>query len=74
MTCLTDALSDTCISSLPQACLDLVDDTAIELVVDVPLCTAALGPFAVGAAATCLSSGLTNGNSMIECLDTALFE
>ncbi|KAL6915066.1 hypothetical protein FSST1_012826 [Fusarium sambucinum] len=71
--CLEDALSETCITSLPEPCLDLAGNTAAQLVVNLPLCTAALGPFAAGAAATCLTSGLTNGNSVVDCLNDAIF-
>jgi hypothetical protein len=72
--CLEDALSETCITSLPEPCLDLAGNTVVELALNVPLCTAALGPFAAGAALTCLTSGLTNGNSIVDCLNDAIFE
>jgi hypothetical protein len=73
VTCLGDALEDQCIDSLPEPCLNLQDNNVAQLVINLPLCTVALGPFAAGAAATCLSSGLTNGNSVISCLNDALF-
>ncbi|KAI8298066.1 hypothetical protein K4K61_012155 [Colletotrichum sp. SAR11_59] len=73
VSCLEDALSATCISTLPQACLDLAGDDAVALAVDLPLCVTALGPFATGAALVCTTSGLTNGDSVIQCLNNALF-
>jgi hypothetical protein len=73
VTCLGNALEDQCIDSLPEPCLDLEDNNAVQLAINIPLCTAALGPFAVGATATCLTSGLTNGNSVITCLEESLF-
>ncbi|KAM9883424.1 hypothetical protein VD0002_g1098 [Verticillium dahliae] len=71
--CLEDALQSTCISELPGPCQDLQDNTVVELAINLPLCTAALGPFAVGNTLTCLTSGLGNGNSVIECLNASLF-
>ncbi|KAF4932684.1 hypothetical protein CGCF245_v010356 [Colletotrichum fructicola] len=73
VSCLENALSATCISTLPQACLDLAGDDAVALAVDLPLCVTALGPFATGAALVCTTSGLTNGDSVIQCLNNALF-
>ncbi|KAI8225997.1 hypothetical protein K4K55_008714 [Colletotrichum sp. SAR 10_96] len=73
VSCLENALSATCISTLPQACLDLAGDDAAALAVDLPLCVTALGPFATGAALVCTTSGLTNGDSVIQCLNNALF-
>jgi hypothetical protein len=43
-------------------------------VINLPLCTAALGPFAVGVVATYLTLGLTNGKSVVECLNGALVQ
>ncbi|KAF3798787.1 hypothetical protein GCG54_00008243 [Colletotrichum gloeosporioides] len=73
VSCLENALSATCISTLPQACLDLAGDDAVALAVDLPLCVTALGPFATGAALVCTTSGLTNGDSVVQCLNNALF-
>jgi len=73
VTCLEGALAETCITELPGPCQNLADNTIVELAINLPLCTAALGPFAAGAALTCLSSGLTNGNSVLSCLNDALF-
>ncbi|KAK2756831.1 UbiD family decarboxylase [Colletotrichum kahawae] len=73
VSCLESALSATCISTLPQACLDLAGDDAVALAVDLPLCVTTLGPFATGAALVCTTSGLTNGDSIIQCLSIALF-
>jgi hypothetical protein len=73
VTCLEDALSEQCITSIPEPCLNLAGNSALQLAVNLPLCVTALGPFAVGTTATCLTSGLTNGDSIIECLNDSLF-
>ncbi|KAH0443876.1 hypothetical protein CcaCcLH18_00702 [Colletotrichum camelliae] len=70
VTCLQTALASNCVTALPQVCLDL---SALNGVVDTSACLGALGPLAVGGAATCLSSGLTSGSSIVQCLNTALF-
>ncbi|KAK1986518.1 hypothetical protein LZ30DRAFT_685374 [Colletotrichum cereale] len=72
-TCLTTAFSATCISALPAPFLGLAGNNVAQLFVNLPLCEAALGPFAAGAALTCLSSGATNGGSVISCLNGSLF-
>lgn len=72
VTCVLTALKGTCITSLPAACAKLATDNAAQLVADIPLCTVALGPFAAGAAAACLTAGGT-GQTIVNCLTGALF-
>lgn len=74
--CLTNAFADTCISELPASCESIYTETGLQLAADVPLCVAALGPFAVGDAALCLSTtsivSTTAGSDIIQCLLNAL--
>ncbi|CAK7222060.1 hypothetical protein SEUCBS140593_004769, partial [Sporothrix eucalyptigena] len=75
--CLTNALSATCITSLPAECTNLATETgAVALAVDIPLCIAELGPFAIGTALTCLSTSnllsTSAGYNVVSCLYTAL--
>jgi hypothetical protein len=70
--CLTTALSQQCLKKLPDACTNLRTDSLLELVVDIPLCTIALGPFAAGKALTCLSTSQGSGTDIVNCLDNAL--
>ncbi|KAF4817540.1 Aspercryptin biosynthesis cluster-specific transcription regulator atnN [Colletotrichum siamense] len=73
--CVTNALAASCPTTLPEACVNLQTSNGLALLTDIPLCTAALGPFAVGTAATCLATGaisaLTQGSSVFECLQVA---
>ncbi|CAH0030171.1 unnamed protein product [Clonostachys rhizophaga] len=71
--CLLNAFKETCIAELPPACSNLENDDAAKLIVDIPLCVAALGPFAVGGALTCLSTTAESGSSVVDCLKNALF-
>jgi hypothetical protein len=68
-------LEERCITTLPDACTDLANANGLELVADVAICAVALGPFAAGSAATCLSTGDitgdTTGTSIVECLEIA---
>lgn len=70
--CLTNALSQQCIKKPPDACNNLKSDGLLELVVDIPLCVIALGPFAAGKALTCLSTSQGSGTDIVNCLDSAL--
>ncbi|KAK7223378.1 hypothetical protein V2G26_011381 [Clonostachys chloroleuca] len=70
--CLLNAFKETCIAELPPACSNLENDDAAKLIVDIPLCVAALGPFAVGGALTCLSTTAESGSSVVDCLKNAL--
>ncbi|CAK7240248.1 MAG: hypothetical protein STHCBS139747_001686 [Sporothrix thermara] len=75
--CITSALDDQCPATLPSACTKLSEDTGIvAITADIALCTVALGPYAAGAALTCLgTSGLTpesTGGGIVDCLGTAL--
>ncbi|CAG9992249.1 unnamed protein product [Clonostachys byssicola] len=70
--CLLNAFKETCIAELPPACSNLANDDAAKLIVDIPLCVAALGPFAVGGALTCLSTTAESGSSIVDCLKNAL--
>lgn len=77
LTCLVQALDETCPTVLPSACLKLNNDVgATELIVDISLCIVALGPYAAGEALVCLStSGLDDsslGSGIVDCLETAL--
>ncbi|TDZ40685.1 hypothetical protein CTRI78_v010208 [Colletotrichum trifolii] len=70
VTCLQDNLRANCIRTLPQVCLDL---SLLSGTVDTALCVNALGPLAVGPALACLTSGLTSGPAIVQCLNRALF-
>ncbi|TPX13362.1 uncharacterized protein E0L32_006335 [Thyridium curvatum] len=75
--CLNTALEASCPTSLPSACTKLNSDNgSAALLVDIPLCVVALGPFAAGNAAVCLSTTTltesTTGSSIVECLEKAL--
>ncbi|KND87078.1 hypothetical protein TOPH_08274 [Tolypocladium ophioglossoides CBS 100239] len=73
VTCLLDALKGVCITTLPAACTKLATDSAAQLVTDIPLCDVALGPFAAGAAATCLTTSTGLGQDIVNCLTSSLF-
>ncbi|KAM3498005.1 hypothetical protein MY10362_008662 [Beauveria mimosiformis] len=72
VTCLNQAITSVCITSLPQACLDIPTAPAVNLPGDVAACTTALGPFAVNAAATCLTTAVTDPLNVLSCLQTAI--
>lgn len=77
LTCLVQALDDSCPAVLPSACLALNNDVgAAELILDIPLCIVALGPYAAGDALVCLSTtGLVDsslGSGIVDCLESAL--
>ncbi|KAM3550080.1 hypothetical protein MY1884_008428 [Beauveria asiatica] len=72
VTCLNQAITSVCITSLPQACLDIPTAPAVNLPGDVAACTTALGPFAVNAAATCLTTAVTDPLNVLSCLRTAI--
>ncbi len=71
--CLTTALEAHCPKQLPHACKSLATDADTQLVGDIPLCVAALGPYAAGDALTCLTKPKgTSGLEVVTCLDAAL--
>ncbi|KAM3505183.1 hypothetical protein MY11210_008069 [Beauveria gryllotalpidicola] len=70
--CLEDAFKAQCPKELPKECTNIADDNLGELVVDIPLCTVALGPFAAGAALSCLSTSIGSGQKIVTCLKDAL--
>ncbi|KAM3468975.1 hypothetical protein MY5147_007430 [Beauveria neobassiana] len=70
--CLNAALSGVCITALPQACLDIPTASAADLPGKVAACTLALGPFAVGTAAECLGTAVTDPSNILSCLRTAI--
>lgn len=76
LTCLAQALDETCPAALPSACLALNSDVGVaELILDIPLCIVALGPYAAGDALVCLSTtGLDDaslGSGIVNCLEGA---
>ena len=72
VTCLLNALTDVCILKLPDSCASLGGVGGLPNVAQLAQCTTALGPFAVGSAATCLAGGLTSGTDIVQCLLKAL--
>lgn len=66
--CLQKAIGNTCITQLPQPCLNLSGKSGLELGVEVAACTIALGPFAIDDAVSCLTKGLLEGDDIIGCL------
>ncbi|KAM3431266.1 hypothetical protein NHJ13734_007370 [Beauveria thailandica] len=69
--CLEDALKSQCPKALPPSCTNLANDNAGELVVDIPVCIVALGPYAVGTALSCLSTSVGSGQTIVQCLKNA---
>ncbi|KAM3503603.1 hypothetical protein MY10362_004100 [Beauveria mimosiformis] len=69
--CIEDAFKAQCPKELPAACTNLANDNLGELVVDIPVCTVALGPYAAGTALSCLSTSVGSGQTIVQCLKDA---
>ncbi|KAG6082241.1 hypothetical protein E4U15_002582, partial [Claviceps sp. LM218 group G6] len=72
LACVTNALSDVCITSLPGACTNLLGEPAEQLATAAPQCALALGPFLVDDANKCLTGTLTSGDAVVSCLEKSL--
>ncbi|KAG6177484.1 hypothetical protein E4U27_004290, partial [Claviceps purpurea] len=72
LACVTNALSNVCITSLPGACTNLLGDSVEQLVTSAPQCALALGPFLVDEANKCLTGLLTSGDAVVSCLEKSL--
>ncbi|KAG5953393.1 hypothetical protein E4U57_005465, partial [Claviceps arundinis] len=72
LACVTNALSNVCITSLPGACTNLLGDSVEQLVTSAPQCALALGPFLVDDAAQCLTGTLVSGDAVVSCLEKSL--
>ncbi|KAG6074110.1 hypothetical protein E4U33_002642 [Claviceps sp. LM78 group G4] len=72
LACVTNALSDVCITSLPGACTNLLGEPADQLATAAPQCALALGPFLVDDANKCLTGTLTSGDAAVSCLEKSL--
>lgn len=77
LTCLFQALDETCPSTLPPNCEGLNGKVGLtQIALQIPLCIVALGPYAAGDALVCLSTtGLDDaslGSSIVDCLEHAL--
>ncbi|KAF4595064.1 pre-mrna-splicing regulator wtap [Ophiocordyceps camponoti-floridani] len=70
VTCLTNALSNTCMTALPGTCISLAGLVTISLG-GLQACQTSLGPMNSGAAAACFTQN-SNGNDLILCLQNAL--
>ncbi|KAK6220978.1 60s ribosomal protein l19 [Colletotrichum tabaci] len=70
--CLLRTLRGSCPGALPQPCIDLQLVNGLDLLVDLPACVAALGPYSSGATAVCLAvnsiTSATTGLSIFGCL------
>ncbi|KAG6110525.1 hypothetical protein E4U14_002758, partial [Claviceps sp. LM454 group G7] len=72
LACLTNALSEVCITALPGACTNLLGVPATQLSSATPQCGLALGPFLVDDSNKCLTGTLTSGDAVVSCLEKAL--
>ncbi|KAG6178711.1 hypothetical protein E4U36_006210 [Claviceps purpurea] len=72
LACVTNALSDVCITAFPSACTNLLDVPAAQLSSVAPQCAHALGPFLVDDTDECLTGTLTSGDAVVSCLEKAL--
>ncbi|KAK1767443.1 hypothetical protein QBC33DRAFT_538343 [Phialemonium atrogriseum] len=73
LTCLNTQVADTCLTTLPAACLDLADVTdPATILADLPACQASIGVYLTPDAATCLAAPITTGRNLVLCLITAL--
>ncbi|KAG6298698.1 hypothetical protein E4U45_004906 [Claviceps purpurea] len=72
LACVTNALSDVCITAFPSACTNLLDVPAAQLSSVAPQCAHALGPFLVDDTDECLTGALTSGDAVVSCLEKAL--
>ncbi|PHH79591.1 hypothetical protein CDD80_4353 [Ophiocordyceps camponoti-rufipedis] len=70
VTCLTNALGNTCMTALPGTCISLAGLVTISLG-GLQACQTSLGPMNSGAAAACFTQN-SNGNDLILCLQNAL--
>ncbi|KAG5930987.1 hypothetical protein E4U60_006603, partial [Claviceps pazoutovae] len=72
LACVTNALSDVCITAFPNACTNLLDVPAAQLPSVAPQCAHALGPFLVDDTDECLTGTLSSGDAVVSCLEKAL--
>lgn len=73
LACLNTQVADTCLTTLPAACLDLADVTdPATILANLPACQASIGVYLTPDAATCLAAPITTGLNLVQCLITAL--